>query len=96
MALVIMHMARAQPSNTPMDVSDMRPADEEILDVLKNGRDSGDPWGRATKGMLVDQTSYSRNTIYNRLEVLKAAGHVRVAHEPTRVFEYVGDPREGE
>jgi len=72
-------MARAQPHHTPMDEDDLRPADEAILDVLQEGR--------ATKGMLVDESGYSRNTVYNRLEVLEAAGHVRVVHEPTRLFE---------
>jgi len=65
---------------------DLRPADEAILDVLQEGR--------ATKGMLVDESGYSRNTVYNRLEVLEAAGHVHVVHESTRLFELVSDPRE--
>lgn len=69
-----------------MDQSNLRPADEDILDVLKEGR--------ATKGLIVDETGYSRNTIYNRLEVLQAAGYVKVAHEPTRLFELVSDPRD--
>jgi uncharacterized membrane protein len=68
-----------------MDETDLRPADEAILDVLAGGR--------ATKGMLVDETDYSRNTIYNRLEVLQAGGHVRVVHDATRLFELVSDPR---
>lgn len=78
-------MGRAQPMNEPMDGHDLRPADGAILDVLQNGR--------ATKGMLVDETGYSRNTIYNRLNVLKAAGHITVVHEGTRLFELVSDPR---
>jgi len=82
----IMHMARAQPEHTPMDEDDLRPADRAILNVLQEGR--------ATKGMLVDETGYSRNTVYNRLEVLQAAEHVRVVHESTRLFEVVSDPRE--
>ncbi|WP_207592020.1 ArsR family transcriptional regulator [Halomontanus rarus] len=69
-----------------MEPDDLRPADEEILDMLLHGR--------ATKGALVDWTSYSRNTIYNRLEVLEAAGHVECIHEGTRLFELVDDPRE--
>jgi DNA-binding transcriptional ArsR family regulator len=68
-----------------MEQSDLRPADVDILDVLAEGR--------ATKGMLVDATGYSRNTVYHRLEVLEAAGHVRCVHEPTRVFALVDDPR---
>ena len=84
--MVILHMARAQPEHEPMDTDDLRPADNEILDVLTEGR--------ATKGMLVDETGYSRNTVYNRLNVLEAADHIRVVHEPTRLFELVSDPRD--
>jgi transcriptional regulator of nitric oxide reductase len=84
--LVTLHMARAQPQHEPMDEDDLRPADTAILDVLRDGR--------ATKGMLVDESGYSRNTVYNRLEVLQAAGHVRVVHEATRLFELASDPRE--
>jgi len=86
--LVTLHMARAQPEHTPMDEDDLRPADKAILDVLQEGR--------ATKGMLVDETGYSRNTVYNRLEVLQAAGHVQVVHESTRLFGIVSDPREND
>jgi DNA-binding IclR family transcriptional regulator len=71
-----------------MDESDLRPADKAILDVLSQGC--------ATKGLLVDETGYSRNTVYNRLEVLQAAGHVRLVHEPTRLFELVSDPRDSD
>jgi len=78
-------MGRAHPIREPMDKDQLRPADGAILDVLQNGR--------ATKGMLVDETEYSRNTIYNRLNVLNAAGHVAVVHEGTRLFELVSDPR---
>jgi uncharacterized membrane protein len=69
-----------------MDPEDLRPADREILDLLAEGQ--------STKGLLVDETEYSRNTIYNRLNVLEAAGHVRVVHEPTRLFALESDPRD--
>ncbi|WP_254531314.1 helix-turn-helix transcriptional regulator [Natrinema gelatinilyticum] len=69
----------------PMDADDLRDADVQILNELRKGR--------ATKGMLVDSTGFSRNTVYNRLEVLKAAGHIDVVHEGTRLFELVDDPR---
>jgi transcriptional regulator of nitric oxide reductase len=71
-----------------MDEDALRPADEAILDVLQDGR--------ATKGMLVDESGYSRNTVYNRLEVLQAADHVCVVHESTRLFGLVSDPRDRE
>lgn len=69
-----------------MDAEDLTQVDEAILDELQTGR--------ATKGALVDWTGYSRNSIYNRLEVLEAAEHVECVHEGTRLFELVDDPRE--
>jgi len=82
-----MHIETAH-SARQMDVDDLRPADEAILDELSDGR--------ATKGALVDWTGYSRNTVYNRLEVLEAAGHVECVHDGTRLFELVSDPRDCE
>jgi hypothetical protein len=70
-----------------MDESDLRNAHREVLDVLQEGR--------ATKGYLIERTGYSRNTVYNVLEVLEAAGHIEAVHEPTRLFEVVDDPRAG-
>ena len=69
-----------------MDSTDLTETDEAILNELEKCR--------ATKGALVGWTGYSRNSIYNRLEVLEAAGHVRCVHEGTRLFELVEDPRE--
>lgn len=80
------HRFRTLKIRKPMEESDLRAADEAILDVLKEGR--------STKGLIVDETGYSRNTVYNRLEVLQAAGHVKLVHEPTRLFELVSDPRD--
>jgi DNA-binding IclR family transcriptional regulator len=79
-------MEHAQATQTPMDPEDLRRADEQILDVLSDGR--------GTKGFLVDESDFSRNTIYNRLQVLEAAGHIRTVHEPTRLFELENDPRD--
>jgi len=68
-----------------MDPENLTDTDKAILDKLQEGR--------ATKGALVDWTGYSRNSIYNRLEVLEASGHVNCVHEGTRLFELVKDPR---
>jgi uncharacterized membrane protein len=87
-SVLTLHMGRAQAMPQPMDSNDLRPADKEILDTLQEGR--------ATKGALVDWTGFSRNTIYNRLNVLEAAGHVTAVHEGTRLFELVSDPRDTE
>lgn len=77
-----------------MDADDLTATDRDILDVLKRGRGDAEPWGRATKGYLVDQTGRSRNSVYNRLEVLTAHGHVEELHDGTRLFEFGDDPRE--
>jgi len=77
-----------------MDADDLTKTDQDILDVLKDGRDSPGPWGQATKGYLVDETGRSRNSVYNRLEILEAHGHVNELHEGTRLFEFVDDPRD--
>jgi DNA-binding Lrp family transcriptional regulator len=69
-----------------MDGEDLTQTDEAILDELQQGR--------ATKGALTDWTGFSRNSIYNRLEVLEAGEHIQCLHEGTRLFELVDDPRE--
>jgi len=85
-AVVILHMENVHSNHEAMDKDDLRPADKTILNVLQEGR--------ATKGMLVDRSEYSRNTIYNRLQILIAVGHVEVVHESTRLFELADDPRD--
>lgn len=90
--MVILHMASAQASS--MNADDLTRTDRAILDVLKQRESADEPWGIATKGRLVDETSFSRNSVYNRLEVLQEAGHVELIHEPTREFKFVSDPRE--
>lgn len=77
-------MTLAQSHSISKD--DLRSADEEILDAFESGR--------ATKGALIDWTGYSRNTVYNRLEVLEAGGLIECVHEGTRLFELIEDPRE--
>jgi len=68
-----------------MESEDLRPIDEEILDELHDSA--------RTKGALVDATSYSRNSVYNRLEVLSDDGLIDCVHDGTRLFELQHDPR---
>lgn len=83
-------MASTHAGMAPEDLTD---TDRAILDTLQQGRDSGEPWGIATKGRLVDETGYSRNSVYNRLMILKGEGHVELVHNGTREFRFVSDPR---
>jgi len=71
-----------------MDSTDLTETDRAILDKLRDGR--------ATKGALVEWTGYSRKSIYNRLEVLEAAGLIKCVHDGTRLFELVRDPRKND
>jgi len=68
-----------------MDSTDLTETDRAILNELQDGR--------ATKGALVEWTGYSRNSIYNRLEVLEAAGLIKCVHDGTRLFELISDPQ---
>lgn len=79
-------MASAQLHERDMDADDLSKVDQAILDKLKEGR--------ATKGALTDWTGFSRNSVYNRLEVLEAGELVECVHEGTRLFEMIKDPRE--
>jgi len=76
--------ATEQPD--PMDESDLSDADEAILAVLTEGR--------ATKGYIVEETGYHRNTVGHRLDVLEAAEHITCLHPPTALYELTDDPRE--
>lgn len=66
----------------PVELTD---ADRAVLDCLANGR--------CTQGYIVDETDFSRQQIYNRLNVLSAAGYLRKIHHSTALYELVEDPR---
>ncbi|MFC7202842.1 ArsR family transcriptional regulator [Haloferax namakaokahaiae] len=68
--------------------------DEKVLDALKNGRDEGNPWGRANPRYLVDKTSLDKGNVEFSLRSLRNAGWIqRVARG---LYEFVDDPREGD
>jgi Fe2+ or Zn2+ uptake regulation protein len=92
--MVTLHMASAQAEQ--MDENDLTKTDRAILDTLQENRETGEPWGIATKGRLVDETGFSRNSVYNRLQLLNEAGHIELIHEGTREFRFVSDPRQSE
>lgn len=61
-------------------------ADHATLDRLAEGR--------CTQGYIVDETGLSRQQVYNRLNVLAAAGYVKKAHDSTALYELINDPRD--
>jgi DNA-binding IclR family transcriptional regulator len=65
---------------------------EQLLEVFKAGRETGNPWGRATNKYLAEQTDIRRQYVNRELDSLVDAGWVT---QLTRgLYEFVVDPRE--
>lgn len=73
---------------------DLKEIDEEILDCLLEGRDSGQPWGRNTPTNLADEVDSSRQWVSQRLKMMESADYVR--NIGGGVYEFVEDPRDTE
>jgi len=90
-------------SNTetvPLDSEDLDELDVAILDVLKEGRDDGRPWGIATPAVVLaalEDQGYTdlpvRQTINNRMARLELAGHLDNRFDKGE-YVFVDDPRE--
>lgn len=72
---------------------DYEPGDNEeyILDVLKEGRDEGEPWGRANPLYLRERTGLNKQQVNYALNQLMAAGWVDKVTDG--LYELVADPR---
>lgn len=66
--------------------------EEEILELLKEGRQSGEPWGRANPKWISDETGERRQYVNRALKSLVDAGWIR--RRATGLYELVEDPRE--
>lgn len=66
--------------------------DEEVLDELKRGRNTGDPWGRANPRHLIDHTDLSKSQVEFSLRSLADAGWIK--RSARGCYELVEDPRE--
>lgn len=77
--------------------------DEAILDYFLEGKDEGEPWGKATptevlralesEGRHTELGSPVRQTIQNRIQRLSYAGHLENVHN-TGCYRFVSDPRD--
>ena len=66
--------------------------DERVLEVLKEGRDEGIPWGRSNRVYISEKTGLDKGTAEYSLRNLLNAGWIR---RPARgLYEFVDDPRE--
>ena len=76
----------AQRQKRVLDADDLTDADHKILDTLAEGA--------RTKGYITDTTGLHRNTVANRLNVLRAGDAIRRIHEATALYELTEDPRD--
>ena len=68
------------------------PSEERALEVLKDGRDEGRPWGRVNPLLLREREGMKKSTAEYALRQLRTAGWVRQPVEG--IYQFVGDPRE--
>lgn len=67
---------------------------EQLLDVLTDGRGSGEPWGYSTVKRFTEETDLRKQYVNRALEGLLGAGWVE---KPYRgLYRFVDDPREVE
>lgn len=65
---------------------------ESILDVFKEGRDEGDPWGYANPKRLENRLDIRRQYINRELNGLVDAGWIEKVNHG--LYRFVSDPRE--
>ena len=66
--------------------------EEQVLELMKEGRDQGDPWGRVNPKYVTDRTGIRRQYVSRALGNLETAGWVKKV--ATGLYELVDDPRE--
>ena len=67
--------------------------EETVIDLFKEGRDSGDPWGRVNPLFIRQNTSLDKGQVEYALRNLKNAGWVRQLNRGG-LYELVDDPRD--
>lgn len=65
---------------------------EDVLEVFKQDRDTGEPWGRANPKHIVNETGMDKPNAEYQLRRLNDAGWIRKIARG--LYEFVEDPRE--
>ena len=68
------------------------PSEEQALEVLKDGRDEKQPWGRVNPMFLRETAGMKKSTAEYALRQLTTAGWIRKRADG--LYEFVRDPRE--
>lgn len=81
-------------TTTQMINEDYTPSDneEQILDVITEGRSQDDPWGRVNPLYLRERTGMNKQQVNYALNQLRAAGWVQKVTDG--LYEFVADPRD--
>ena len=66
--------------------------EEAILELLTEGRDECEPWGRVNPKFVTDRTGLRRQYVNRALRSLVDAGWIE--RRATGLYEFVEDPRE--
>lgn len=82
--------------NIQMPNENFEPSDgcERVLDVLKQGRDTDNPWGRANPRYIINETGMEKPNVEYHLRRLNDAGWIRKVARG--LYEFKADPREEE
>ncbi|WP_436936493.1 MarR family transcriptional regulator [Halovenus marina] len=67
--------------------------EESVLDLFKQGRDSGEPWGRVNPLYLREHSSLDKGQVEYALRNLRNAGWIKQVNQGG-LYEFVDDPRE--
>jgi len=65
---------------------------DRVLDVFKEGRDSGGPWGRANPRYVIGETDIEKANVEYHIRRLRDAGWIQKVARG--LYEFVEDPRE--
>lgn len=79
-------------SNVVNENYDPGEREEQVLDLMKDGRERGEPWGRVNPKYVTDRTGIRRQYVSRALGNLETAGWVQKV--ATGLYELVEDPRE--
>lgn len=85
---------KANPYRKTMTNEDFEPTQEcdRVLAVFKEGRDSGEPWGRANPRYIINETGIDKPNVEYHLRRLHDAGWIQKTARG--LYEFVADPRE--
>ena len=98
-------MSKRKSRTMPLSTDEIDGLDIAILDYFLEGRETGDPWGKATpseiyraldeRGTLDQLDNPVRQTVQHRIQRLALASHLKNKYD-SGSYEFVSDPRDSQ